>query len=117
MKTLFKGILTAGLFLCATVSYGQSTVTGEVADLKCYLGSGALGPDHAKCAKGCLSAGQPMGLVTTDGKVYLLGIGKDKTQYESLIDLAGQQVEISGDVSEKNGMNMMIVGTARKSEG
>ena len=45
MKTLFKGILTAGLFLCATVSYGQSTVTGEVADLKCYLGSGALGPD------------------------------------------------------------------------
>jgi hypothetical protein len=117
MNTLFKAALVLGLFVWTTTSYGQSTVTGEVADLKCYLGSGALGPDHAKCAKSCISAGQPMGLVTTDGKVYLLGIGKDKSQYESLKELAGESVEVSGKVSQKDGLNIVVVESARKSEG
>lgn len=117
MNTLLKAALVLGLFVWTTTSYGQSTVTGEVADLKCYLGSGALGPDHAKCAKSCISAGQPMGLVTTDGKVYLLGIGKDKSQYESLKELAGESVEVSGKVSQKDGLNIVVVESARKSEG
>ena len=114
---ILKGFLVLGLILWTTTSYGQSTVSGEVADLKCYLSGGALGPDHASCAKGCLKSGQPMGLVTKDGKVYLLGIGKDKAQYESLKELAGENVEVSGELSEKNGMNFLLVGTARKSEG
>lgn len=103
-----------GLLLWSTTSFAQSTVTGEVTDVKCYLGSGAIGPDHAKCASACLKAGQPMGLLTDDGKLFILGIGKDNTQYESLKELAGQQAEVTGKVSEKDGMNMLVVEAAKE---
>ena len=117
MNSILKGILLVGLIFWSTSSFAQSTVTGEVTDIKCYLASGAKGPDHAKCATGCLKSGQPMGLLTSDGKLYILGIGKDKSQYESLIDLAGQQAEVTGKTSEKDGNNMLVVETARKPEG
>ena len=117
MNSIFKGILLVGLIFWSTSSFAQSTVTGEVTDVKCYLASGATGPDHAKCAQGCLKAGQPMGLLTSDGKLYILGIGKDKSQYESLKELAGQQAEVTGKASEKSGMNLLVVEAAQKQGG
>ncbi len=115
MNILIKGSLFVCLILWSVTSYGQSTVSGEVTDMKCYLASGASGPDHAKCAKSCAKAGQPIGLLTADGDLYLLGIGKDKSQFETLKELAGENVEVSGKVSEKNGVNLLVVGTAKKS--
>ncbi|GJM29972.1 MAG: hypothetical protein DHS20C17_26070 [Cyclobacteriaceae bacterium] len=117
MNTLFKGTLLLGLILWSTTSFAQSTVTGEITDVKCYIASGAKGADHAKCAKACVSAGQPMGLLTAEGKLYILGIGKDKSQYESLKEMAGESAEVSGKASEKDGMNMLVVEAAKKSEG
>jgi len=117
MNTLLKSILLVGLFFWSATSYAQSTVTGEVTDVKCYLASGAKGADHAKCATACIKSGQPMGLLTDDGKLYILGIGKDKAQYESLKEIAGQKAEVSGKASEKDGMSMLVVETAKKSEG
>jgi len=117
MNSLIKGTLLLGLILWSATSFAQSTVTGEVTDIKCYLASGASGPDHAKCAASCLTAGQPMGLLTSDGKLFILGIGKDQAQYESLKQLAGEQAEVTGKVSEKDGMNMLVVEAAKKSEG
>jgi hypothetical protein len=117
MNSLLKGTLLLGLIFWSATSFAQSTVQGEVTDIKCYLASGASGPDHAKCAAGCLKSGQPMGLLTSDGKLFILGIGKDQTQYESLKELAGKQAEVSGKVSEKDGMNMLVVETAKEPEG
>ena len=117
MNGLLKGTLFLGLILWSATSFAQSTVTGEVTDVKCYLASGASGPDHAKCAAACLKSGQPMGLLTSDGKLYILGIGKDKEQYESLKAMAGQQAEVTGKASEKDGMNMLVVEAATKPEG
>ncbi len=117
MNTLLKGVFFIALICWSSSGFAQSTVTGEVTDVKCYLASGAIGSDHAKCAMACLSSGQPMGLLTAEGTLYILGIGKDKTQYESLKKLAGQQAEVTGKASEKDGMNMLVVETARKSEG
>ena len=114
MNSLIKGTLLLGLIFWSTASYAQSTVTGEVTDIKCYLASGASGVDHAKCAATCLKAGQPMGLLTEDGKLIILGIGKDKTQYESLKELAGHKAEVTGKISEKDGMNMMVVEAAKE---
>lgn len=104
-----------GLMVWSATSYGQSTVKGEVTDMKCYLASGAMGADHAKCAKACAKSGQPIGLLTDGGELYLLAIGKDKTQFETLVELAGENVEVSGEVSEKNGLNLLIVSSAKKS--
>jgi hypothetical protein len=115
MNLLLKGILLVGLICWSSSSFAQSTVTGEVTDVKCYLASGAIGADHAKCATACIKSGQPMGLLTSDGKLYILGIGKDKAQYESLKEMAGKQAEVTGKASEKGGTNMLVVESARKS--
>ena len=87
---------------------------GEVLDLSCYLKSGAKGPDHAQCAKSCVKSGQPMGLLTADGKVLLLASGEDKEKIETLKDLAGEMVEVKGAVSERDGISMLVVSDAKK---
>ena len=50
----------------------DSALSGEVVDLACYVGHGAKGPDHQKCALKCAQMGQPLGLLTPEGKIYLL---------------------------------------------
>jgi hypothetical protein len=48
------------------------TVTGEIADLSCYLQLGKHGDKHSSCGKKCLANGEPVGLITNNGQVYLL---------------------------------------------
>ncbi len=48
------------------------TVTGEILDLSCYLQLGKHGDKHSSCGKKCLTNGQPIGLVTKAGDIYLL---------------------------------------------
>jgi hypothetical protein len=47
------------------------TVTGEIIDLSCYLQLGKHGDKHASCGKKCIDNGEPIGMVTKDGEVYL----------------------------------------------
>jgi hypothetical protein len=49
----------------------QVTVTGEVIDLSCYLQLGKHGATHAACGGKCIAAGEPIGIVTKAGQVYL----------------------------------------------
>ena len=53
------------------------SVTGEVLDMACYLDHGAHGEKHAECAKTCIESGLPVGIKSSDGKVYLV-IGEHK---------------------------------------
>lgn len=48
------------------------TLTGEILDLSCYLQLGKHGDKHSACGKKCITGGQPIGLVTKAGDVYLL---------------------------------------------
>jgi hypothetical protein len=48
------------------------TVTGEIIDLSCYLQLGKHGEKHKPCGSKCLNSGEPVGLLTKEGGVYLL---------------------------------------------
>ena len=48
------------------------TLTGEILDLSCYLQLGKHGDKHSACGKKCITNGEPIGLVTKAGAVYLL---------------------------------------------
>ena len=48
------------------------TEIGEIIDMSCYLQLGKHGEKHVACGKKCLAAGQPIGLLTKDGTVYML---------------------------------------------
>jgi hypothetical protein len=48
------------------------TRTGEIIDLSCYLQLGKHGEKHKACGTKCLQNNQPIGLLTSDGTVYML---------------------------------------------
>ena len=92
------------------------TVTGEIIDLSCYLQLGKHGEKHVACGKKCLTNGQPIGLLSKDGSVYMLmeeehdprrdGMGVFR---QAAIDHAGHIMEVTGTASSVNGFNALYV--------
>jgi hypothetical protein len=88
----------------------SSAIKGEVLDLSCYMGHGGQGEGHAGCAAKCLQGGAPMGLLGTDGAVYLLFADhSDASAYEKTKEFAGKQVEVTGDVATKGALKGITV--------
>ena len=106
IATLFF-LLALPLAALASGEHGghDVTVKGEVLDLSCYVAHGAKGEEHSGCAKKCVKGGQPMGLLTSDGIVYLLyAPHDDASAYEQTKDFAGKSVEIQGKEAAKSGI-------------
>ncbi len=81
------------------------TITGEVVDTGCYLDHAARGEKHASCASKCLAGGMPMGLLTSDGRLYLLTMNHDNPDpYNELKKMPGQTVAVTGKVMMRSGM-------------
>ena len=100
------------------------TVSGEVLDLSCYLSRGLSGPLHRDCAKQCLAAGVPMGLMTADSTFYLLtqnhGRAMAPASYAGTPDMyaqcrewAAMQVEVNGATGFRNGVRVLEVTRAK----
>jgi len=49
-----------------------TTLVGEIVDYSCYLQVGKHGAKHRDCGQKCIDNGQPIGLLTKDGTLYLL---------------------------------------------
>ena len=119
IRFLAPGLIAiAALCRAATLTISAEagqTLSGEIVDLACYVGHGAKGPDHQKCAQKCAQMGQPMGLLTADGNLYLLVADHvNPDPYRKARSLAGDQVEIRGGVSEKGGMKALTVDEVKK---
>ena len=117
-KNYFKqiaGFAFLGFLLLSFQSFifkndDNKTVTGEILDMKCYMASGAHGDSHKDCAAMCVKGGSPMGILADDGKVYLLIEGKKNSDaYDNAKKLAGEKVTLTGTLSEKNGVQALIV--------
>lgn len=93
----------------------QVTVTGEIVDLACYLDHGARGMKHQQCALTCLKNGEPMGLLTSEGKVYLLMADhQNGVPFNDAKTDAALQVQVTGPVVEKAGITGLTVETVKK---
>ena len=118
-----KGLLitlmlaTAILTLSPLLAEDAATFQGEVVDMACYITHGAKGADHADCAKKCVKNGEPMGLLTADGKLLLLAASHDDAApFEALKDLAGSQAKVTGVLAERDGVPMVTVTGASAAE-
>jgi len=89
-------------------------VTGEVLDMTCYIASNLSGPEHAKCAKVCIRNGEPAGIKTRDGKVYLLTGNPGDSINAKLADYAAQIVTIKGKQTVRDGFAQLQVEEIRK---
>ena len=86
------------------------TVTGEIVDMGCYMGHGAKGEGHKECALKCIANGMPMGLLTSDGTLYVLTMShSDADPFNNAKKMAADMVEITGPVSERNGVKSIEV--------
>ncbi len=93
------------------------TLTGEVVDTGCYLGHAARGAKHVECATKCIAQGMPMGLLTSDGKLYLLTMNHDNPDpYNQLKEMAGKTVSVTGMVMTRAGMKGLDVSEFRAAE-
>jgi hypothetical protein len=109
MKTIVSILSGLGLALAANSVLAkdqakQATVTGEVLDLGCYLEFGASGASHAGCARKCIQGGRPVGLKSSDQRIFLL-IGAPETLNNQLAPFAAKTVTVTGKVVYRDGIN------------
>jgi len=111
-------VLLLAVGLCA-VALGADenekvTVQGEVLDMACWVSHGAQGAEHAQCAQACAKGGQPIGLLTSDGTVYLLYAShQDASAFEQAKEHAGKKVEITGIAATKGGIRGLEVDSVK----
>ena len=81
------------------------TITGEVVDMGCWLGHAARGEKHISCATKCLNQGMPMGLLTSNGTLYLVTLDHDNGDpYNNMKGMAGKDVTVTGELLTRSGM-------------
>jgi len=125
MRNMFAALTAAAFVLALTTAPALArteTVKGKIVDESCYNMDKAnnAGKDHkmpkgdtADCATGCAKAGRPMAILTDDGKVYELTGGLAAEKNAKIIPHIAHTVEVTGDVTEKDG-KMMIAADSLK---
>jgi hypothetical protein len=101
--------------LAAPALAKTETVKGQIVDEGCYkMDKSNSGVDHKMpkgdtkdCAIGCAKAGQPMAILTADGKVYEIAGGLAADKNAKIVPHVGHTVEVTGDVMDHGG-KMMI---------
>lgn len=97
-------------FSLSSFAQKSMTVSGEIVDMACYMAKGAHGDGHKDCSVMCINQGSPMGVLTSDGKVYLLVESHDKPGgYADAKKHAGEQVTVTGAQYERGGMQGIVV--------
>jgi len=102
----------AGLVVLASAATALAkteTVTGQVIDLYCYSrDKAATGMDHRdgrECALACIKwEGQPVGLLTADGKVYQLTGPLVAHNNAKVAPHLTHTVTVTGDVADRDGI-------------
>ncbi len=121
MKKSMHVLLSLLFVICITEGYSQgkkkaekeTTVKGEVVDVSCYLAHGkdGMGDSHKGCAEACAQHGGPLGILTSDGKLYVSVMPDDHKAgpNEILMQHIAQQVSATGSVRAKNGVRGIMI--------
>jgi len=88
-----------------------STMVGEVVDYSCYLQVGKHGEKHRDCGQKCLKNGQPMGLLTKGGDLYLLMEEEHNPRRDGMTNLREACIEHMARVMEVTGTYSEVAGT------
>jgi hypothetical protein len=113
MRQLCAGVIVAAFVvgLGAPAFAATQTITGQLIDQACYkMDKSNTGVDHKMpkgdtkdCAIGCAKGGQPVALLTADGKIYTVTGDLAADKNAKLVGHMSHKVELTGDVTEKDG--------------
>ena len=92
----------------------KKTITGEAVDMGCWLGHAARGENHISCATKCLNQGMPMGLLTSNGTLYLVTLDHDNADpYNDLKSMAGKNATVTGELLTRSGVRAIEASTVQ----
>ena len=86
------------------------TRVGEIVDFSCYIQLGKHGEKHRSCGQKCVQNGQPIGLLTRDGTLYMLMPEEHDPRRDGGVDAKAIAVEHMGHIVEVNGTEASVNG-------
>lgn len=114
MRRFLAGVAVAAFVVgMGAPAFAATTLKGELVDQVCFTKDAkSVGAGHQSCAQTCAKKGQPVALVTSDG-VYMVMGDLTKDNNAQLVPHMSHIVELTGEVSEKDG-HKMITASALK---
>ncbi len=104
------------------------TLRGEIVDFYCYIEKGLTGHDHKDCGTRCVAGDICMGLLTTDGDLFM--ISRNHLRAMDPLAFKGQpdpfnictgwiteKVDLSGYALERKGQRIIEIMGVKKAEG
>ena len=79
------------------------TLVGEIVDFSCYLQVGKHGEKHRACGQKCFTAGQPIGLLTENGNLYMLMEEEHDPRRDGLTDFRKAAIDHTAHIMEVSG--------------
>src|SRR4029079_17086431 len=76
------------------------TRVGEIVDFSCYLQLGKHGEKHRSCGQKCVQNGQPIGLLTKDGTLYMLMPEETDPRRDGGVDAKASGADHMGHIVE-----------------
>lgn len=96
----------------AAMAGNEMTMTGQVIDLNCHTTNGASGPGHKACAQACAKAGVPLGILASDGTIYVPVSAKPgDPQNSRLAAFAESKVTVTGTHRFVSGLHTIEIRT------
>lgn len=90
----------------------EMTITGQVVDLNCFVTNGASGAGHKACADACAKAGVPLGILSSDGTIYVPVSSKPgDPQNAKLAAFTEGKVKVTGTHRMANGLHTIEIKT------
>jgi len=97
------------------------SIVGEVVDFSCYLQVGKHGEKHRSCGQKCVQNGNPAGLLTKDGALYMLMAEEHDPRRDGGVDIKsvaadnmGHIVTVNGTEATVNGYNAIFIQGLKK---
>jgi hypothetical protein len=86
------------------------TVVGEIVDFSCYLQLGKHGDAHRACGQKCVANGQPVGLLTQKGELYMLMPEEHDPRRDGGVDAKASGSDHMGHIVEVSGTEASVGG-------
>ena len=83
-----------------------TTIIGEVVDVSCFLQLGKRGDAHVPCGQKCVRNGQPIGVLTDQGRLYLIIPEEHHPRRDGQVSLSERFGELMGKRVQVSGMAM-----------
>jgi type 1 fimbria pilin len=96
----------------APAAGNETSLTGQVVDVNCYVSMGASGPAHKACAVACAKAGVALAILGSDGTLYMPVSSKPADPQNSRLEpFAEGKVKITGTHRMSHGLHTIEIKT------